>query len=268
MTTFPSLFLAHGAPNLPISDHPAKHFLLRLAARLPKPKAILIVSAHWETEAPTIGTAAAPETIYDFGGFEPELYSLRYPAKTDSAVVARIDAALAEAGLELSHDSDRGYDHGVWVPMMLAYPNADVPVIAVSMERSRIASRHLTIGRALAPLREEGILIIGSGAVVHNLRKLSPEGSVPPRWASDFDDWVNEGVEAMDVETLTQFPAAPETATQAHPTPEHLMPLFVAMGAGGDEAIGRRIHHSFSYGSISMASFAFGQEQDVEALLR
>lgn len=263
MTSFPSLFLAHGAPDLPLGDHPAKRFLTELGARLPRPRAILIVSAHWEAPTPTLGTAPRPETIYDFGGFAPELRRLSYPARTDPGLIERVSALLGAAGVVVGRDPERGYDHGVWVPLFLAYPKADLPVVQLSLQDGADAARHLILGRALAPLRAEGVLIIASGATAHNLGALSPEGTRAPDWAVSFDDWVHHSVQGGDQEALTAFPGAPATARRAHPTPEHFMPLLVALGAGGEGGVGRRIHHSFSYGSIGMASFAFGSEADV-----
>lgn len=266
MKALPSLFLAHGAPNLPLGDHVAKHFLGSLGERLPRPKAILIISAHWETETPTLGTSKYPDTIYDFGGFSPELYRLRYPAGTDGNLVDRTEALLTEAGHRVVRDATRGYDHGVWVPLMLAYPKADLPVVQLSLQRGGDGNRHFAIGRALAPLRTEGVLIVGSGATVHILRTMSAEGSPTPDWARRFDDRVDRAVTAGDHAALANFQNETEGVHRAHPTPEHFMPLFVAMGAGGHAARARRIHHSFSHGTIGMACYAFGTRSEITGL--
>ncbi|WP_374643143.1 class III extradiol ring-cleavage dioxygenase [Tabrizicola sp.] len=255
--TLPSLFIAHGAPDLPYSDTPARAFTESLGASFPGLRAILVVSAHWEAARPTIGTAAAPETIHDFGGFDDRLFSLTYPARTDEVVIAEVSAALAAAGIAHDADPRRGYDHGVWIPLLLAFPKADVPVIQLSLRRGGSAAEHLALGRALAPLRDRGVLIVGSGATVHNLRAIAREGTPAPGWARDFDDRVVAAVEAGDTAALLQFPMAMEGARTAHPTPEHFMPLFVAMGAGGGK--GRALHRSFSWGSIGMTSLAFGE---------
>lgn len=255
--TLPSLFIAHGAPDLPYSDTPARAFTESLGAAFPGLRAILIVSAHWEAARPTIGTAPAPDTIYDFGGFDDRLFSLTYPARTDTTVIAEVSAALEAAGIAHDTDPRRGYDHGAWIPLMLAFPKADVPVIQLSLRRGGSAAEHLALGRALAPLRDKGVLIVGSGATVHNLRAIAREGTPAPDWARAFDDRVVAAVESGDTDTLLQFPIGMEGARTAHPTPEHFMPLFVAMGAGGGK--GRALHRSFSWGSIGMTSLAFGE---------
>jgi len=255
--TLPSLFVAHGAPDLPYSPTPARAFTESLGARYPGLRAILVISAHWEARLPTIGTAPAPETIYDFGGFDDRLYSLTYPAHTSAPVITEVAAALAAAGIPHAEDPDRGYDHGVWIPLMLAFPKADVPVIQLSLRRGASAAENYAMGHALAPLRDMGVLIVGSGATVHNLRMIAREGTPVPDWARAFDDWIVSGVEAGETDRLLGFPAEPQGARQAHPTPEHLMPLYVALGAGGGK--GRALHRSFSWGSIGMTTFAFGE---------
>lgn len=262
--TLPSLFVSHGAPDLLLSETPANGFTRTLGRRYPGLRAILIVSAHWESGVNTIGAAAEPETIYDFGGFDPVLYTLRYQARTSADLVAEIDRALTAAGIAHATNTTRGYDHGAWVPLMLAWPEADVPVVQLSLRRGSSAEENLRLGQALAPLRDKGVLIVGSGASVHNLRALNYEGTPAPDWAREFDDWLVAGVTGGDVESLLQFPQAPAGARIAHPTPEHLMPLYVAMGAGGGGK-GRAIHRSFSWGSIGMTSFEFGDALDAEA---
>ncbi len=268
MTTLPSLFLSHGAPDLPLTDHPAKQFMGELAATMPKPRAILIISAHWQTTSPRLSAAPAPDTIYDFGGFPDALYQMTYPAKTDQAVIERTQALLAEAGMTPEVDTKRGYDHGAWVPLILTYPDASVPVMQLSLLRKGDSEAHFQLGKVLAPLRDEGILIIGSGAATHNLRQMTREGTPPPAWALDFNQWLNDNVVSRDVDELKAFPSRPAMARDAHPTDEHLMPLFVAMGAGWDGGESRRIHNSFSYGSISMAAFAFGAADELPNLER
>ena len=253
--TLPALFIAHGAPDLPLSGTPARGFTEGLAQRLSGVKAIVVVSAHWEARVPTIGTAAAPETVHDFGGFDDRLYAMRYPARTSAEVVAEVAGALKAAGIAYAEDATRGYDHGVWIPLMLAYPEADVPVVQLSLRHGASAAENVALGRALAPLRDKGVLIVGSGAIVHNLRAIAREGSPAPEWATALDDFIVTAVEAGDEAALVKV-LDTNAGRIAHPTPEHLMPLFVAMGAGG--GAGHAIHRSFSWGSISMTSFAFG----------
>lgn len=260
--TLPSLFIAHGAPDLPFSATPARAFTETLGKRFPGLRAILVISAHWEARVPTIGTAASPETVHDFGGFDERLYDLRYPARTSPEVISEIASALADAGIACSEDPRRGYDHGVWIPLMLAFPKAEAPVIQLSLRRGASAAENLALGRALAPLRGKGVLIVGSGAIVHNLRALGPEGSPAPDWARAVDDVVVAAIESGDTAALLKLPET-RLGRMAHPTTEHLMPLFVAWGASGGK--GRAMHRSFSWGSISMTSFAFGEEQKAAA---
>ena len=260
--TLPALFLAHGAPDLPLSNTPARAFTEGLGQRFPGVKAVLVISAHWEDRVPTIGTAAAPETIHDFGGFDDRLYTMRYPARTSAAVVAEVAAALKAAGIPFAEDSRRGYDHGVWIPLMLAFPKADVPVVQLSLRHGASAAENVALGKALAPLRDKGVLIVGSGAIVHNLRAIAREGTPAPDWAKMVDDYIVAAVEKGDEASLLKV-LDTQAGRAAHPTPEHLMPLFVALGAGG--GAGHAIHRSFSWGSISMSSFAFGEDRKAAA---
>jgi len=253
--TLPSLFLAHGAPDLPISDTPARRFLSNVGGRFDGLRAVVVISAHWEARVNTIGAAPASETIYDFGGFDPALFSLTYPARTSAEVVAELDAALEAAGIAHAQDSARGYDHGAWIPMLLALPKAEIPVVQLSLRRGASPEDNFRLGEALAPLLERGILVVGSGAIVHNLRFLAREATSPPDWAIAFDNWIVDGVISGNLPALLSFPHNPPSARIAHPTPEHLMPLYVALGAGGGR--GKVIHRSFSWGSIAMTSFEF-----------
>jgi 4,5-DOPA dioxygenase extradiol len=260
--TLPSLFIAHGAPDLPLSRTPARAFTEELGKSYPGVRAVLVVSAHWEARLPTIGTAAAPQTIHDFGGFDDRLYAMRYPARTSPEVIAEVADALRAAGIAFAEDARRGYDHGVWIPLMLAFPRADVPVVQLSLREGATAAETVALGRALAPLRDKGVLIVGSGAIVHNLRGIGREGTPAPDWARSLDDAIVAAVEAGDEATLFKVLETPGGRI-GHPTPEHLMPLFVALGAGGGP--GHAIHRSFSWGSISMTSFAFGEPQKAAA---
>jgi 4,5-DOPA dioxygenase extradiol len=201
--------------------------------------------------------------VYDFGGFDDRLYSMTYPARTSAALIDQVAQALTLAGIAFGKDATRGYDHGVWIPLLLAFPKAELPVVQLSLRRGATAAENYALGQALAPLRDKGVLIIGSGSTVHNLRALAREGSAPTDWARAFDDWIVAGVEQGDVAGLVQFPTAPAMARMAHPTPEHLMPLYVAMGAGGGR--GTVLHRSFSWGSIGMTSFAFDTDTKVAA---
>lgn len=258
MTVLPSLFVSHGAPDLVVSGHPAARFLTDLGRELPRPEAILIVSAHWERANPAITTSAAPTTIHDFMGWPQEIYRLHYPALGAPWLAESVAGLLARAGKTLTADPARGLDHGAWVPLHLAFSNADIPVAQLSLVRGGSAREHFDIGLALAPLREEGVLIIGSGSAVHNLRMLAPEGTPPPPWAMAFDDWLTGALERRDLADLCAFPDRPPQARMAHPTAEHLLPLFVALGAGWAANRSSLLHRSWSYGSLSMTAYAFG----------
>lgn len=266
MTALPSLFLAHGAPDLPLTDHPANRFLKSLPACLPTPVAILVISGHWEEAIPTIGTAAAPETIHDFHGFPAPLYELTYQAKTDTSLAERVVELMSAGGLPVTRNPSRGYDHGAWVPLMLAFPAADIPVVQLALQRQGDAARHFAIGEALAPLRQEGVLIVGSGATVHNLREISAEGTPPPAFARSFDAWLDRRLDKRDQAGLLRFPNEPAEADQAHPTIEHFLPFFMALGAGWSGGTHRCLHQSYSYGSIGMTSYAFGSAAEVRGI--
>jgi 4,5-DOPA dioxygenase extradiol len=197
MARFPTAFVSHGAPTLPLSAAAARGFLAEYGAQLGRPTAILAVSAHWETAAPTIGSAAQPETIHDFHGFPPALYEMRYTAPGAPALAGRAAALLAGAGLPARMEP-RGLDHGAWVPLMLMYPGADIPVTQLSVQTHLGAAHEFTVGEALRPLRDEGVLILGSGSATHNLRELRMAAIDAPAapWVGDFTDWLAEAVAA------------------------------------------------------------------------
>lgn len=253
----PSLFVSHGAPTLVLEDIPARRFLEGLGQRLPRPRAILCVSAHWETGIPTVSAAAAPETIHDFHGFPEELYRLRYPAPGAPALADRVRALLHAAGLDCLKEEGRGLDHGAWAPLMLIYPAADIPAAQLSVQPGRGPAYHREIGRALAPLREEGVLVLGTGGAVHNLRQFSIDRKRPAAWAVAFDDWLADTVSLGDEAALLAYRKVRPEAALAQPTEEHFLPLFVAMGAGNGLP-GRVLHRSFAHGSLSMAAYGWG----------
>ena len=252
----PTLFLSHGAPDVLLRDIPARKFLSGLAATLPRPRAIVVASAHWEEDTVTVETGRTPSTIHDFGGFPAELYRQRYAAPGDNILAARIGAMLTDAGLK-PRTRERGFDHGVWTPLLLAWPAADIPVVPVSLVRDGDAALHHRLGLALASLRSQGVLVIGSGSAVHNLGVLAPN-QPPAPWAVAFEAWLVRAVETGDTPALTTWLQSAPEARYAHPTPDHLMPLLVAMGAAGANAKSRVLHRSWDYGNIAMASFAFG----------
>jgi 4,5-DOPA dioxygenase extradiol len=256
----PSLFLSHGAPTLPLEEVEARSFLSSLGGKLTRPRAILCVSAHWETSNPAVGTAERPATIHDFHGFPDALYRMRYAAPGAPDLARRTAGLLAGAGLACDLDPGQGLDHGAWVPLMLTYPEADIPVTQLSVQSGRDGAHHLALGHALAPLRAEGVLIIGSGGAVHNLRRLDwgRTGAGPADFAVQFDAWLADAVEAGRADEIADFRRTAPQAAMAHPSDEHFMPLLAALGAAGAGAKGRRLHHSYTYGSLSMAMFQFG----------
>ena len=254
----PSLFVSHGSPMLAVEDGPARRFLAEYGRSLPRPEAVAVVSAHWETEAPAVGGSAAPTTIHDFGGFPQALYRLRYPAPGAPDWAARAARALGAGGEPAVIASDRGLDHGAWVPLMLLFPEADVPVFQVSVQ-PRLGPAHMErIGRLLAPLRDRGLMVVGSGSLTHNLGRLDwsgGNGSDPA--ARDFADWIAAATERNDRRALLNYRKEAPGAILHHPTEEHLLPLFAAMGAGDPSRPGQRIHASATYGSLMMDAFAF-----------
>ena len=253
------LFLSHGAPTLPFEDVAARHFLKGLATTMPRPRAILVVSAHWETRVPTVNAVERNRTIHDFGGFPDALYRLTYPAPGDPQLADRVADLLAEAGLPSATDTARGLDHGAWVPLMLAWPDADIPVVQLSVQSQLGPGHHLEVGRAIAPLANEGVLIVASGSFTHDLSSWRGQaGMAEPAWVTAFADWFDVALkEGRTCDLLAYRRLAPH-AQRNHPTEEHLLPLFVALGAAGASAPVQRLHTSNTYGVLRMDAYAFG----------
>jgi 4,5-DOPA dioxygenase extradiol len=258
-SSLPAVFVSHGAPTLAIEQNSTVEFLKRLGGELGKPKAILCVSAHWNTEAPAVSGAERPETIHDFGGFPEELFQMRYSAPGAPGLAGRVRELLGEAGFVCTVAPNRGLDHGAWVPLKLIYPEADVPVTQLSVQPSLGTEHHFRMGRALAPLREEGVLILATGSATHNLSRIG-SGEVPPDWAREFDEWLFRKISEGALDELLEYRRLAPHAAVAHPTDEHLLPLFVALGAGSEEsqARGRSLHRGWTWGSLSMAAYGFG----------
>ncbi|MFD1786390.1 dioxygenase [Sphingomonas floccifaciens] len=262
MSALPSLFLSHGSPMILIEPSPARDFLTTLGARFPRPSAIVVVSAHHDTREAVVTATAQPETIHDFGrGFPQALFDARYPAPGDPALAERIAALVADAGMPVGLDTARGLDHGAWVPLMLGWPDANVPVVQLSISSHHPPSRHHAIGRALAPLREEGVLVIGSGSLTHNLRAIFVEGrdhdAAVPDWVAQFADWVHDRAAAGEETALLDAIDRAPHGRANHPTPDHLLPFFAAMGADGAVLNAERLHHSYTYGVLAMDAYAF-----------
>ena len=264
MAAIPSLFISHGGPNIVISDTAARRYLETLSTLIPAPAAIVVVSAHFETEGVAVVTDPAPGMIYDFGGFPQQLYELQYPAPGDPELAEEVFALLDEAGLQPKRVANRGYDHGTWTPLLLAFPNADIPVVQVSIDPSRDAEWHYRLGRALSPLREQGVLLIGSGHITHNLsaffsivRKGEAADPALPGKVAAFTGWFAEKLAAGDTEALLAWKERAPFAGDNHPTDEHLMPIFFAYGAGGDGAQASRAHDSVEHGFFANDSYLF-----------
>ena len=252
------IFLSHGSPTLPFEDVPARDFLQGLSETMARPRAILVVSAHWETRIPTVNAVVRNATIHDFGGFPPALYKLQYPAPGDAALADRVTALLGDAGLQADIDHQRGLDHGAWVPLMLAWPDADIPVVQLSIQSHLGPGHHLEVGRALAPLAEEGVLLIASGSFTHDLSSWRGQsGMAEPAWVSDFAAWMDEALAGQRTCDLLAYRRLAPHAVRNHPTEEHLLPLFVALGAGGPGAQARRLHASTTYGVLRMDAYEF-----------
>ena len=254
--TLPSLFVSHGAPTLALDPGETGAAWRRLAGTLPRPKAVLCVSAHWTTTAPMVSALSRNATIHDFYGFPAPLYQIAYPAPGDPALAERVARLLSDAGMATGIDRARGLDHGAWVPLRLMYPEADVPAIQLSVQPGRDAAWHYRMGEALAPLRGQGVLILASGGAVHNLREIAWDGGPVPAWAQGFDEWLAAALAEGRLAALIDWQRAPQ-ARRAQPTNEHFLPLFVALGAAGKGARGERVHHGFTLGSMSMAAFKF-----------
>lgn len=256
MSVLPSLFVSHGAPTLVIDPCPTREFLMGLGPRLGKPKAIVCATAHWTTSSPVLSSAARPGTIHDFWGFPDELYDMRYAAPGNPGLAGRARELLSEAGIDCGLDGGRGLDHGTWVPLKLMYPDADVPVVQLSVQPQGSPAGHLKIGKALAPLRREGVLVMGSGSLTHNLRDLREPGASPQRYAADFARWAVEMVESGREADLAEYLSKGPDGGRNHPTAEHFLPLLTAMGAGLGQS-GRLAHDDMMYGVLSMGAFTW-----------
>jgi 4,5-DOPA dioxygenase extradiol len=262
----PSLFLSHGAPTLPSTDTPARTFLQELGGNLSRPRAILVISAHWETTVPTVSAVERNETIHDFGGFPRALYELQYPAAGAPWVAAQVFELLRASGIECRTDYRRGLDHGAWVPLLLMYPQADIPVLQLSIQPHLGPGHHLLMGRVLAPLMQAGVLIIGSGSLTHDLSEFRGHGpnDPAPDWVNNFANWFHDSLTSGATEDLLDYRKKAPFATKNHPTEEHLLPLYAALGAAGEKPRTKRLHASSTYSILRMDAYSFNQTNDVD----
>ena len=267
MIAYPTVFLSHGSPMHAVEAGRAGERWTQLGKSLPRPSVVLIASAHWETELPMLSSAREPETIHDFRGFPDALYKIRYPAQGANDVALRAVQLLQAAGLEATSNGCRGLDHGAWVPLRRMYPDADVPVTQISIQPSLDAEHHMRVGAALAPLTREGVLIIGSGHITHNLREWMSrarqtamglaDGQAEP-YVTEFRAWIASALVRNDRTRLGNWQQLAPHASRAHPTPEHLMPLFVAFGAAGERPVRvEPVDAGIDHGVLAMDAYVF-----------
>lgn len=258
MTQQPALFVSHGAPDLALADSPAHRSLRSLGAGLTRPDAILIASAHHEAAGPAIRAPERFTTWHDFGqSFDRRLFGLRYEPPGAPALAASAGRLLKRAGFAATFDRSALIDHGAWVPLSLLFPDADVPVAMISIDPSRDAAWHHALGAALAPLRTQNVLILGSGSISHNLREIFRPTSSDHAWVERFTAWLDERIRDGDTAALLEAMTQAPDAARNHPTDEHLLPFYVALGAGGPDARGVRLHHSYTHGLLAMDIYAF-----------
>lgn len=257
MKKAPALFVSHGSPMFAVEPGLLGANLRRLGQSLKDVSAVLVVSPHWQTHGVRVGAAPTPATMHDFGGFPAVLYQLRYepPGAPDLAI--QTQRLLGEAGFTASLDGQRGLDHGAWVPLLHLLPEANVPVFQVSLPVDLDTAGALRLGRALAPLRDQGVLVMGSGSLTHNLHEFG-SAIADPEYAQQFADWVRQAVLARDVQALLDYRERAPYARRAHPTQEHYLPLLVALGASDEADAPERVEGGMTYRVLSMDSFAFG----------
>jgi 4,5-DOPA dioxygenase extradiol len=258
-TLLPVLFVAHGSPNFALSPGEAGAAYAALAATLPRPRAILIVSAHWSTERVTVGVAETLSTIHDFYGFSEELHGIDYPARSDPALGEWVRSLLQGAGFEARIDEQRGLDHGAWIPLRQMFPEADIPVITLSLQAYRGTEHHQQLGAALAALPAAGVLIVASGNLTHNLADYrgAMRDDAAPEYVRQFAEWVWMQLQRGSTEALVRYRSLAPEAARAHPSEEHLLPLHVALGAAGNNWRAERLHSGIDEHVLAMDSFAF-----------
>lgn len=257
----PALFISHGAPDLALRDEPASRFLRELGHRLDRPDAIVIASAHDEAQGVVVRAPARFRTWHDFGNFERRLFEMRYEPEGAVEVADEAFRLLREAGLSPVRSEAAQLDHGAWVPLSLIFPNADIPLVTVSIDPSRDAGWHEAVGRALAPLRDRNVLVVGSGSISHNLREVFAGRRDDRKWVDAFTSWLADRAKAGDRDSLLKVMTDAPEALRNHPTDEHLLPFFVALGAGAG-APGDRLHHSYTYDVLAMDCYGFGKLPD------
>ena len=252
-----SLFISHGSPMHALQPGPAGEAWKALARRLPRPRAILIASAHWETQLPMLTGSDKPDTIHDFYNFPEPLYRLRYPAPGAPDVAKRAQGLLKDAGFSAAIDGCRGLDHGAWSPLLHMYPQADIPVAQISVQPELGPQHHVNLGQAVRALADEGVLIIGSGHMTHNLRDWSRGQGAPAPYAREFQAWVLDKLKEKDVQSLVDYRSRSPHGVRAHPTDEHFLPLFFALGAAAGKAKPERVYDAIDSGVLAMDAYVF-----------
>jgi len=254
------LFVAHGSPMFALQPGAAGAALSALAEELARPRAVLVISPHWETQVPTVGTARQLETIHDFGGFDPALYAIHYPAQGSPQGAQEVVAALEAAGLPVRTDAQRGLDHGAWAPLRVLFPQADVPVVPLSIQHHGGPDHAFRVGQALAPLAAQGWLIVATGNITHNLRDWQQAEmglAIDNSYAQRFSDWIHGRLISGNTAALLNYRQRQSDALRAQPRDEHLLPLFTALGAAGPGAQLRAIHRGITDHVIAMDGYAF-----------
>lgn len=249
----PAVFVSHGSPMTALDHGPYAHALAAFG-RSVAPAAILVISAHWQERGIRITSAARPELIYDFGGFPSELYELKYDAPGSPELAVKVASELTTAGFDAALDDRRGWDHGLWVPLRLMFPDASIPIVQISLPMGWPPQELVRVGEALRVFRTQGVLIVGSGGIVHNLRLVNwaRKDAPPEAWAQEFQTWIQDKVERHDLPALFNYEAAAPHARRAVPTAEHFVPLFPVLGAAGDYTHSLPIFEGFEHGTISM----------------
>lgn len=250
------LFLPHGAPDLYLTPSPAQSFLRQMGSRLQSAKAFVVISPHWQTRSLCVSAPGPLKTIHDFNGFPQELYKLSYPAIATRSLVDQVLRTLCQAGFAAQTDPNWGLDHGAWIPLLLADPAGDHPIVQISLPKHYDILESIELGRALAPLADEGIQVLGTGSTIHKFQELGPHDEPPPAWAVAFDELVHDVIKRGDINAIANLTSSP-LYERALPTDEHFLPLCVALGAAGPRARGRRMHSSYTHRTLSMAAYEF-----------
>jgi 4,5-DOPA dioxygenase extradiol len=256
--SFKPVFISHGPPTLLLENIPAREFLKDIGKKYKNVNAVLCISAHWVTSTPTVNAVDINETIHDFYGFPPELYQIKYPAKGEPELAEITADLIKNKGLYCEIDYNRGLDHGAWIPLMLMFPELQIPVFQLSIQQHMKPEEHYMLGRAIESLHDEGVLILGSGGAVHPLgyAPLRP-GAKTDHWAYEFDSWLTNSIEKGDSAAIKNYRYESPYPERAHPYPDHFMPLLTSMGASGEDTTGVVIHNSWLWGDMGMGAYEF-----------